>query len=284
MASASSPPRPDLADAADRLLARLRNLDGVAVAFSAGVDSTVLLAAALRALPSDRVVAVTADSPSLARGELVDARRLAALLGAEHVTLPTDELAVDGYRANRGDRCYFCKHTVLAAITEFAFSRGLHHVATGTQADDLRAPHRPGLRAARELAVVEPLAEAGLTKADVRTLARAWNLDVADKPAAPCLASRVSVGLPVTLERLRAVERAEAVARTFLADHELAPYDLRVRLLPDGFRLEVDAPTYNSILDLSLSTEVLDRLVATGLPATGSIAPYRSGSVATAAP
>ncbi|MFI6209064.1 asparagine synthase-related protein [Streptomyces sp. NPDC051041] len=273
-------PRPD---AVDRLLDGLTHLDGLVVAFSGGVDSTVLLAAALRALPPDRVVAATADSPSLARGELADARRLAALLGAEHVTLPTDELAVDGYRANRGDRCYFCKHTVLTVLTAFAASRGLRHVATGTHADDLRAPHRPGLRAARELSVVEPLAQAGLTKADVRALARSWDLDVADKPAAPCLASRVSVGVPVTLERLSTVERAETAARTFLAGHSLTPRDLRVRLLPEGFRLEVDTPTYAGILTRDLSATVLDHLATAGLPASGSIAPYRSGSVATGA-
>lgn len=267
----------------DALLAALGRLGSVVVAFSGGVDSTVVLAAAVRELGPTRTLAAIADSPALARDELDLARRTAERLGVELAVLTTDELSVPGYRANAGDRCYFCKSTVLSRVTELAVARAFAHVATGTHRDDRRSPHRPGLRAAGELGVVEPLVEAGLGKADVRAVAREWGLDVADKPGSPCLASRIAVGIPVTRERLELVERAEALARDFLTART-GVRDLRVRLLDEGFRVELDPAAHELLTErLTEATALLDevsRVVGTG---RGGIAPYRPGAVSTTA-
>jgi pyridinium-3,5-biscarboxylic acid mononucleotide sulfurtransferase len=265
--------------AAAALLGRLRGLGGLVVAFSGGVDSAVVLAAAIRALGADGVLAAIADSPSLARAELAVARLLAGQVGAELVVLRTDELTDPSYRANAGDRCYFCKRTVLGAVRDLAGRRGLAHVATGTHLDDRRATHRPGLRAAAELRVHEPLAEVGATKADVRLLAAHWGLTVRDKPSTPCLASRIAVGIPVSVERLALVERAELAARGYLAEHRVPVRDLRVRLLGQaGFRLELDAAALDQIGGPARAG-LLARVAEAGTDGHGELAPYHSGSL-----
>ena len=266
----------DPGELAERLLARMRMLDGVVVAFSGGVDSALVLAAAVRALPADRVRAAIADSPSLARAELALAREVAAELGVELIEIRTAELDVPGYRSNAGDRCYFCKHTVLTAVSAVAARQGIPHVATGTHADDHRAAHRPGLRAARELKVVEPLAEAGLGKQEIRLLATSWSLPVADKPATPCLASRIAVGVPVTLSRLNLVERAEAALRDQLTGAGLTAGDLRVRLLDQGFRVELDQAAHGALTARpALADQVLARLEELIRTGPGQLSIYR---------
>ena len=272
-------PDTSAAATAAALLDRLDRLSGLVVAFSGGVDSAVVLAAAVRALGSSAVLAAIADSPSLARAELSGARLLAEQIGSELVVLRTDEQADPGYRANLGNRCYFCKRTVLGAVRDLAQRRGLAHVATGTHLDDRRASHRPGLRAAAEFGVCEPLAEVGATKQDVRALAAHWNLTVRDKPSTPCLASRIAVGIPVTVDRLALVERAELVASEYLADHHVPVLDLRVRLLgPAKFRVELDQAALDR-MSVQAQAGLLARITQAGLGEHGDLAPYRSGAL-----
>jgi uncharacterized protein (TIGR00268 family) len=227
------------------LRAQFTGLPGVLVAFSGGVDSGVVLAGAVRVLGAGRVVAATAVSPSLPATERAAAHRFAMSLGVRHEQPRTDELAREGYVANAGDRCFFCKAELVEVLTPLAARLGIADVVTGTNADDLRAGFRPGIRAATERGAWAPLARAGLTKDDVRAAARHWDLPLADKPAAACLASRIAYGVPVSAQRLARVEAAEAALRAALAEAGLPVGDLRVRDLgtvggQETARVEVD--------------------------------------------
>jgi uncharacterized protein (TIGR00268 family) len=217
-------------------------LPGVLVAFSGGVDSGVVLAAAVRVLGAERVVAATAVSPSLPAAERAGAAAFAASLGVRHEQPRTDELSRAGYRANAGDRCAFCKAELVDVLTPLAARLGIADVVTGTNADDVRAGFRPGIRAAAERGAWAPLARAGMTKDDVRAAAHRWGLPLADKPAAACLASRIAYGVPVSAEGLARVEAAEAALRETLLAAGVPVRNLRVRDLGgDTARVEVDA-------------------------------------------
>ena len=225
------------------------------VAFSGGVDSGVVLAAAVRTLGADRVVAATAVSPSLPATERAAAAAFVASLGVRHEQPRTDELSREGYRANAGDRCAFCKSELVDVLTPLAARLGIADVVTGTNADDLRAGFRPGIRAAAERGAWAPLARAGMTKDDVRAAARRWELPLADKPAAACLASRIAYGVPVSAEGLARVEAAEAGLRAALAGAGLGVRNLRVRDLGgDTARVEIDA---DRVPDVAARPELL---------------------------
>lgn len=200
-----------------------------------------MLAAGVRALGRDGVLAVTAVSESLPSGELAAARALAEDLGVAHLAPRTEELNRPGYRANGADRCYFCKSEVLDTVTAVARAHGFDLVATGTNADDTADPFRPGIRAGRERGIRTPLADAGLTKADARAVSRLWSLPTWDKPATPCLASRIRYGIPVTGHRLARVDRAEKAVRRALDGAGVHSEQLRVRDLGDTVRVELDA-------------------------------------------
>jgi uncharacterized protein len=205
------PITPELATKRDRLLALIRSFESCAVAFSAGVDSTVVAQAAQLAL-GDRAVAVTGVSPSLAEGELEEARSLAHKIGIRHEIISTEEFANPDYLRNAPDRCYHCKSDLYAQIEKILPQLGVQVVLNGANADDA-GDYRPGTQAAVEHQVRSPLAECGITKQELRQLAVAWDLPVWDKPAMPCLASRIAYGEEVTAERLEMVDRAERFLR-----------------------------------------------------------------------
>jgi uncharacterized protein len=195
----------------NQLLALVREYESCAVAYSGGVDSAVVAKAAHLAL-GDRALAVTGVSESLAEGELEQAAALGKLIGIRHETLPLHELANPAYAANAQDRCFHCKTELYSRLGGLAERFGVAIVASGTNADDL-GDYRPGLAAAAEHQVRSPLADCGIGKAEVRELAAAWDLPVADKPASPCLASRIAYGQEVTAERLRMIDLAEQRVR-----------------------------------------------------------------------
>jgi uncharacterized protein len=243
------------------LEADLRRRGSVMVAYSGGADSAFLLAAAVRALGSDRVMAATGYSHSLPQAERDPAREFAESLGVEVITPRTHEMEREGYRANAGDRCFFCKAELLDVLGPLASERGFGFVATGTNADDAVAGFRPGIRAAAERGALTPLREAGLTKAQVREASRRWGLPTWDKPAAACLSSRIAYGVEVTPHRLARVERAEAGLRAWLHEHGVRVRDLRVRDLGELARVEVDASV---VAQVRAAQEALETVRAAG--------------------
>jgi len=264
------------------LEADLRDRGSVLVAYSGGADSAFLLAAAVRALGPERVAAATGYSDSLPQVERDPARTFAESLGVPVLTPRTNEMEREGYRANSGDRCFFCKAELLDVLTPLAAEHGLAHVATGTNADDAVAGFRPGIRAAAERGAITPLRDAGLTKAQVREASRRWGLPTWDKPAAACLSSRVAYGVEVTPHRLARVERAEAAVRALLGRHGVPLRDLRVRDLGDRASVEVDAALLDAALhpDGELAATLVDEVRRAGFAeAVLDRRGFRSGSM-----
>jgi pyridinium-3,5-biscarboxylic acid mononucleotide sulfurtransferase len=260
---------------ADSLVAELAGYGRTLVALSGGVDSSVVMAAAARALGAGNVAGVTAVSPAVPAAEVAAAAEFCASLGVAHHAVPTREMDVAGYRENGPRRCYFCKSTLLDTATRVAAGHGFEAVATGTNASDVAAGFRPGIRAAAERGARTPLADLGLDKAAVRAIARAWGLRAADKPAAACLSSRIAYGVAITPAKLARVERAEAAARRLLAAHHV--HNVRVRDLGASVRVEVDehlvAPARD---DAELRAAIAEAGFA-GAPVT--VEAFRSGSM-----
>lgn len=223
----------DLLEKRNRLLAILRAMPGTVVAFSGGIDSTVVARAAFEAL-GNRAIAVTADSPSVPRAEIAEAQGLAKRIGIRHVIVATEEFDNPDYERNDGSRCYYCKSELYSRIEQLLPNLGVNIICSGANLDDM-GDYRPGLTAAAEHFVRHPLQEAGFTKADVRALAREWDLPTWDKPASPCLSSRLAPGLPATRERTAMVEAAEVYLKS------LGLRDCRVRL-HEGELARIEVP------------------------------------------
>ena len=261
-------PRRDL----EALRAAVEPLGGAAVAYSGGADSALVLRACLEFLPRDLVVAFTGRSESLKPAELERAAALARDLGARHEVLDTDELADPAYVRNAPDRCWHCKSELYAKVGEAARRLGLPAVVDGLNADD-RVEERPGARAAAEAGVRSPLREAGLGKEAVRRLSRALGLPTWDKPAEPCLSSRIPFGTPVTPERLARVRAAEEVlARLGFRVH-------RVRHHEALARVELPAGDLARAMEPSVRAAIVEGLKAAGYAFVAlDLEGFRSGS------
>jgi len=235
----------------DRMRACLRRHAPVAVAFSGGVDSTFVLKVAVDALGREQVVAITGQSPSLAGAEESATRELAAAIGAEHVLLETREFDDPNYLANPTNRCYFCKTELYTRIAEWLAAYGRRAtIVNGANADDL-GDYRPGMTAATEHAVVAPCVEAGLSKAEIRILSAEMGLPTAEKPAMPCLSSRVQYGETITPEKLRMIERGETYLRSIgLRDCRVRHHDTLARIeVPPEWIARLADPATRAALD-----------------------------------
>ena len=259
----------------EQLLALISSYESCAVAFSAGVDSTVVAKAAQLAI-GDNAVAVTGTSASLATGELDEAKQLAELIGIRHIVVSTDEFADGNYTRNAPDRCYHCKTELYTKLADMIDELGVKKILNGANTDDL-GDYRPGMKAASEHCVMSPLAECNINKQEVRQLAAEWNLPIWDKPATPCLSSRIAYGEQVTPDRLNMIDRAEH----YLRDQGLRTVRVRYHK-GDMARLEIPAAELPKIVDETFRNSLTAHLTSLGFRfITLDLEGFRSGSLNT---
>jgi len=262
-----------LADRVERLRTLLREAAPLLVAFSGGVDSTLLLKLALDEVGPQAILAVTAHGDVHTAEELEAARAAAARLGVRHLVIRTNELAIPGFATNPPERCFLCRSEMYGMLVELAAAEGMATVVDGVNRDD-GADYRPGMRAAAALGVRSPLAEAGIGKAEVRELARRSALTNWDLPASPCLASRFPYGEPITAAKLQVVAEGERFLRT------LGFSAVRLRHHGDVARLEVPGPEISRAADESVRRAIVKRLRELGyLYVTLDLSGFRSGSL-----
>jgi uncharacterized protein (TIGR00268 family) len=260
----------------DAARADLAERDGVLIAFSGGVDSSVVAALAADALGDD-AVACTAKSETLPAAELEDARRVAAEIGIRHDVVEFSELDSDAFVQNDGDRCYHCRSMRLQSMYDRARELGIETVADGTNASDPGEGHRPGLQAVAELDAYSPLLDHDITKDEVREIARRYDLSVAEKPSMACLSSRIPTGLEVTEEKLTRIEKAERVLRTW------GFQQFRVRDHDGIARIEVGEDELGAALDAEFVRAAREHIGNLGFDhVTLDLDGYRTGSVSPA--
>jgi len=251
----------------------LRDLHRVVVAYSGGVDSTFLLKAAVDTLGAENVLACMSVGPSEPSNQCEKAREIARSIGVEMMTVEAGELDDPHFTANNADRCFHCKSHLCRMLLEIARNRGFDHVVFGVNVDDL-GDFRPGNRAMKAHGVRSPLAEAGLTKNDIRELSRRAGLPTADQPASPCLASRIPYGLEVTEQRLRQIDQAETFLRS------LGFVEFRVRHHDSVARIEVPAAQIAKIMAEPVRSKVVEHLKSLGFQfVTLDLQGFRSGSL-----
>jgi len=250
----------------------LESMQSVLVAFSGGVDSTLLLKGAIDVL-CDNVLAVTAHGEVHFEDEINEARTIAALMGAVHEIIPVSHLAIPEFVANPPDRCYWCKRKFLETLLDFARRRNIGYVIDGINADDLKR-HMPGLKASKELGVRSPLMEAGLGKGEIRELSRRLGLGTWQKPARPCMVTRIPYGTPVTKEKLAQIEAAEKFM------HSLGFEEFRVRHHGNIARIEVPGEDLPKLLEPEMRQKLVTRFQEIGFDyVTADLKGFRSGAM-----
>jgi len=256
----------------EELKARLASLESALIAYSGGVDSTLLLKVAADVL-GDKLTAVTAHSEVMPPHDYEEASKFAETLDVNYIVIKTDELQDENFVANPTDRCYHCKSMLFERLTEIAREKNIKWLLDGSNFDDI-TDYRPGSRAAKEFGVISPLKEAGLTKNDIRALSKEMSLPTWDKAASPCLASRVPYGQVITPEKLTRIGQSEEYLRSF------GIKELRVRDHDDVARIEVPADKISLFLDETIREKIIDKLKALGYKYVAlDLQGFRSGSL-----